>query len=234
MKILAVECSASAASCAIIENGKIIAHALTNTAVTHSQTLMPSVDFVLKIANLTVKDIDAFAVAAGPGSFTGIRIGISAVKGLALPENKDCISVSSLLGMAYSNRNTDGILCAVMDARCSQVYNALFEIKNGEISRLTEDRAVTCECLAAELKEKYSDKKITVTGDGTGVFMPYAENVCAADTTVRYQNACGIAAAAEQLYLSGEKVSAKELCPIYLRLPQAERELKAKLQGEIK
>lgn len=234
MKILAVECSAGPASSAVIENGKILSFSLANTAVTHSQTLMPSAENVLKTAGLSLADIDAFAVAAGPGSFTGIRIGISAVKGMALADNKDCVSVSTLLGMAYSNRNVQGILCPVMDARCSQVYNALFRINNGEIQRLTEDRAVTCAGLAEELKN-YKNERIVAVGDGVKVFAPYApENVYSADETVRYQNACGVAAAAEVLYSTGEKIKADELCPIYLRLPQAERELKSKTQGEIK
>lgn len=233
MKILAIECSAGAASCAVIENGKIISSGFTNVAVTHSQTLMPTVDYVLKIAGITLKDIDAFAVAAGPGSFTGIRIGISAVKGMALAENKPCISVSTLLGMAYSNINVSGIICAVMDARCNQLYNALFRIENGNITRLCEDRAIFCEDLKNELAEKYNGENIIITGDGTQVFMPYAPFAAAADISCRFQNAVGIAAAAEKIYLSGKAVSAAELCPIYLRLPQAERELKAK-QGDLK
>lgn len=232
MKILAAECSAVAASCAVSENGKIIAGACSNLKITHSQTLMPMIKSVLDISHTAVSDIDALAVTNGPGSFTGVRIGISAVKGLAAPGNKPCIAVSSLYCMAFALRDLDCIACCVMDARCSQVYNALFEIKNGSITRLCEDRAVMCKELAEELEKKYSDRKIVVTGDGTEVFMPFAQkdNIIKADILRRYQSAECVALIAEEEYRSGRTVTAEQLLPLYLRLPQAERELKAKQQ----
>ena len=136
MKILALECSAGPASSAIMENGVIIASEFTNVKMTHSQTLLPMVKSMLDKSGLSMKDIDAMAVSHGPGSFTGIRIGISAVKGLAAPKKLPCYAVSTLRTIAENYRNFDGIVCAVMDARCNQVYNALFKAGNGKLSRL--------------------------------------------------------------------------------------------------
>lgn len=229
MKILALECSAIAASAAVLENGVVKASSFSNVAVTHSETLMPLAVSTLEASKISLADIDYFAVSAGPGSFTGIRIGISAIKGLALKDKKKCIGVSTLLSMAYPFRCSDGIICCVMDARCKQVYNALFQIKNGQVIRLTEDRALLCEELAHELESKYSDEKIIVTGDGTAAFMPFIDgknNIKAADPLYRYQSAVGVALAAEGEVDSA--VTPEMLLPIYLRLPQAERELKAK------
>ncbi len=228
MKILALECSAKAASAAVLEDGEVKATAFSSIAVTHSETLIPLAVAALQASKTTAENIDYFAVSSGPGSFTGVRIGISAIKGLAVADGKKCIGVSTLLAMSYPFRSGDGIVCCVMDARCKQVYNALFEIKNGEITRLTEDRALLLEELASEL-ENYADKKITVTGDGTAVFMPFVEgraNIRAADPLYRYQSAVGVALAAEKEI--DNAVSPEQLLPIYLRLPQAERELKAK------
>ena len=226
MRILAIDCSAGPASCAISEDGKIIASAYVNVRLTHSQTLLPMVKNTLDTALLKLDDIDAFAISNGPGSFTGIRIGISAVKGLAVPENKPCIPVSTLLATAYSHLGFDGIVCSVMDARCNQVYGAFFKIKNGLVTRLTEDRAVMVSEIETEIKN-YSDEKIIISGDGADLFSLFADNnknVTIAKEPVKYQTACGVALATSEC----EAVSPDELKPFYLRLPQAERELKAK------
>lgn len=227
MRLLAVECSAGPASCAVTENGKVLASAFTNVKITHSQTLMPMVEAMLKNANLSLSDIDAFAVSAGPGSFTGIRIGIAALKGLALPSGKEIAAVSTLASMAEAFRDTDCILCCTMDARCNQVYNAVFRIKNGEITRLTADRALMCEELAKELEADFSPEQIIITGDGTDVFYPYAASFAKKAPESRlYQRAefVALAATAED-FMPPQKIE-----PVYLRLPQAERELKAKLK----
>ena len=136
MKILAIECSASPASAAITEDGKIIASSFVNIKLTHSQTLLPMVASVLSTSLTDIDGIDGYAVSAGPGSFTGIRIGISAVKGLAAPKSTPCAAVSTLYAMAENYRDTDCTVCAGMDARCGQVYNAIFKIKNRKITRL--------------------------------------------------------------------------------------------------
>jgi tRNA threonylcarbamoyladenosine biosynthesis protein TsaB len=234
MKILALDCSAGPASAAIIEDGKILSSAFVNVKLTHSQTLLPMVKNTIDSAMLTVSDIDCFAISNGPGSFTGIRIGISAVKGLAAADKKPCIGVSTLMGIACMFRNTDCLLCAAMDARCNQVYNALFRIEGGKITRLTEDRAIIADEVASELSDL--NEKIIIAGDGATLFNEFSkerDNVIIAAEPQRYQNATGVAVAAEEMYKNGECVSAGELLPFYLRLPQAERELKAKqLKGE--
>ncbi len=223
MITLAVESSAGPASAAIIRDGKILSSEFINTGLTHSETLLPLVENALKNANLTLNDIDRFAVSSGPGSFTGIRIGIALIKGLATPKNNLCAGVSTLYAMAANHRDTDCLLCCTMDARCNQVYNALFKIKNGNIERLTADRALMCEELAEELKTKYNGEKIIVTGDGAHVFMPYALDFATISPEDKlYQNAVGVALMSESF------VTPDKLNPVYLRLPQAERELKLK------
>lgn len=233
MKILSIECSAVPCSAAIIEDSKVIASAFTNVKLTHSETLMPMVESLLSSAKLSISDIDYFSVAEGPGSFTGIRIGISAIKGMAQPLNKPCVGVSTLLSMAYNYIDSDAIVCAVMDARCNQVYNALFKIENGVITRLCDDRALMFEELADDLKN-YSDQKIIIVGDGADIFYPTVpefKNVKIADSINRYQNAVGVAFAALDKIKSGDTVSYNRLLPVYLRLPQAERELKLKKEN---
>lgn len=235
MKILALECSGVAASAALLENGVLVSEAFTNAKITHSQTLLKMAVDALAAAKIEVKDIDGFAVSAGPGSFTGVRIGISAVKGLAQPFNKPCVAVSSLSAIAENFKGQDCLVCAVLDARCNQVYNALFKIENGKITRLTEDRAMKSADLAKELAKKRTRGKIVVAGDGAFVFYPFVKEnkkVILAQNTLLYQRASGVATCAENDFLTGNTVSSKEILPIYLRLPQAERELKAKRSKE--
>ncbi len=229
MKILAVDSSAKACSAALTDDDKIIGSFFINTALTHSQTLVPMIDAVLKSTNTELNSVNALAVSAGPGSFTGVRIGVAAIKGMAMPLNKPCISVSTLEAMAYNLINDDCIVCAVMDARCNQVYNALFEILNGKVKRLCEDRALSVNTLYCELK--VFDKKIVLAGDGAELcFNSYKElstNIYIAPEHIRYQNAVGVAMAAG----THKPISAAELMPTYLRLPQAERELKKRMEN---
>jgi tRNA threonylcarbamoyladenosine biosynthesis protein TsaB len=229
MKILGVESSATSASVSVVENGKVIALESSNTGLTHSQTLMPMVESILKKSDVTINDIDYIAVSNGPGSFTGIRIGISGIKGLAAPENKPCFEVSTLESIAENFRGFDCTLCAVMDARCNQVYNGIFKIQKGEITRITEDRAVLVSQVEKELEE--IDGKIFIAGDGAKLFETFAQEnqqVTIAKEPLRFQNAVGTALVAERLCKASKGVSHLELKPLYLRLPQAERELKEK------
>lgn len=233
MKILAVECSAGPASAAVIEDGHVCASAFVNIKLTHSQTLLPMIEGVLGYSMSSMDEIDGIAVASGPGSFTGIRIGISAVKGLAAARKIPCVSVSTLRGMAESFRQSDCFVCAVMDARCNQVYNALFALKNGEVIRLCEDRALMCNELAEEVNELASlhEAPFFVVGDGADLFYPFVEKnpqIKIAKEPLKYQNAVGVGLAAYPSFLSGDTVSAEQLLPVYLRLPQAERELAIK------
>ncbi len=233
MKILSIECSAVPCSVAILEDDKLIASSFTNVKLTHSETLMPMVEATLSSAKLTIGDIDTFAVSEGPGSFTGIRIGISAIKGMAQPFNKSCVGVSTLLAMAYNYIDSNALICSVMDARCNQVYNALFKINDGKIERLCEDRALLFDELKADL-EKYSDQKIIIVGDGAEIFyntVAEQKNIQLSAITNRYQNAVGVAYGAIEMINAGNIKSYQELLPVYLRLPQAERELKLKKEN---
>lgn len=229
MKILAVDCSAGPASCAIVQDGQVIASSYINVKLTHSQTLLPMIKQMMESAMLSLKDIEGFAINSGPGSFTGIRIGISGIKGLAAPENKPCFEVSTLESIAENFRGFDCTLCAVMDARCNQVYNGIFKIQKGEITRITEDRAVLVSQVEKELEE--IDGKIFIAGDGAKLFETFAQEnqqVTIAKEPLRFQNAVGTALVAERLCKASKGVSHLELKPLYLRLPQAERELKEK------
>ena len=222
MKIMAFECSATAASVCIFEDDKVLGQVYSNVPLTHSQTLMPMAENLLSATRLSFADIEQFAISSGPGSFTGIRIGIAAVKGLAAAKNTPCIAVSTLEAMAELI-DSDGIICAVMDARCSQVYNALFERKNGVLKRLCEDRALLIDELLPQLPK---DKKIILVGDGATMLYSKlsADNVYLAPPHLRYQNAVGVCLAAR----NKQAINCDELLPFYLRLPQAERELKRK------
>ncbi len=230
MKILSVECSATPASCAIIEDGKIRASSFINARLTHSQTLMQMLINTLDNSATKLCDIDKIAVAVGPGSFTGLRIGISAVKGLAAPTNIPCFPVSTLDGMAEAFIDRDCIVCAVMDARCSQFYNALFEIKNGVVTRLCEDRALLADELRTEITQ-INNKLIIICGDGADLFYKNVsefKNVTLAPEHLKFQNAVGIGVYAYKNNDTAQTVTPENLLPVYLRLPQAERELKAK------
>ncbi len=228
MKILALESSAKAASCAILSDGELLASAWQATGLTHSRTLLPMVEDMLKNSELSVQEMDAVAVAAGPGSFTGLRIGIAAVKGLAWAAEKPCIPVSTLEAMAWPLAHLEGNIVCAMDARRQQIYNAVFLAEGGELTRLREDRAVSLEEAAADVGEM--DGPMTIVGDGAGLCFDFltARGVeCRlAPVHLRQQSAVGVAMAAWRR--RGENLSAQELTPVYLRLSQAERERLAK------
>lgn len=153
MKILAVESSAKAASCAVCEDGRILAQYMHNSGLTHSRTLLPMIENMLSSAELTLDDIDVIAVASGPGSFTGVRIGVSTVKGLAWGAEKPVCGVSTLEAMAYHLADRDGVICPVMDARRGQIYNAKFVSESGKLKRLCPDRAISLDELMEEAKK---------------------------------------------------------------------------------
>ena len=235
MKILSVECSASPASCAIIEDGKIKASSFINAKLTHSQTLMQMIINTLDNSATKLCDIDSIAIAVGPGSFTGLRIGISAVKGLAAPTNTPCVPVSTLDGMAECFIDRNCVVCAVMDARCNQFYNALFEIKDGAITKLCNDRALLSDELKQDILNISSDKQIIVCGDGADLFyknVSELKNVHLAPQYQKFQSAVGIGLYAYKNSDAANTVAPEQLLPVYLRLPQAERELKAKTEAK--
>lgn len=226
MKILSVDSSAKTASVAVTDGTSLISECFVNAGLTHSRTLMPMVDNALRQADMNINEIDAFCVNAGPGSFTGIRIGVAAVKGLALAENKPCAGVSTLECIAYNFLDENCVVCAAMDARCSQVYTALFEIEDGAVKRLCNDKAVSINQLAEEISS--INKPVVFAGDGAEIcynlMKDNLNNIKLSAENRRYQRAYGAALAAalnESLFEDSALLS-----PVYLRLPQAERELK--------
>lgn len=224
MLVLGIDTSAVAASCAVCdmqENGcRVIMSGTINAKQTHSQTMLPMLESLLKGSALKLDDIDRFAVSAGPGSFTGLRIGISAVKGMAFASNKPCAAVSTLEALAYNLMGRKGIACAVMDARCNQVYNALFRIDGESVTRLTADRALFLPDLAEEIKNY--NEQIILVGDGAELTYRIinGENITIAPPMLRFQHGESVCLASRNY----PDISAKELMPGYLRLPQAERE----------
>ncbi len=226
MRILAFETSAKAASVALTENGRLLAESYQNTGMTHSQTLMVMAEDLLKQCGLTVADVDGVAVAEGPGSFTGVRIGVAAAKGFAWGRELPCWGVSTLEAMAVSLGAYQGWVCPVMDARRSQVYNALFYVNHGEITRSCEDRAIALEELKRELQaltepvflvgDGSSLTYRTLSGEVPGLVMPPEQRT--------HQRAVGVALLAEKMAASGVSGDGAALTPNYLRLSQAERE----------
>jgi len=230
VKILALETSAKSVSAAVLDSGIVLASAYQNTGLTHSRTLMPLVDAMLKNSDIPLEEIGLVAVAAGPGSFTGLRIGVSAAKGLAWTLDVPCCAVSTLEAMAQNLRHMDATVICAMDARRNQVYNAVFSAHGGTLNRMTPDRAIGLPELAAELKN--DEKEKILVGDGAKLCYTYLQEngiPCRmAPAALVMQNAVGVAQAAEEMAARGETVSARELVPNYLRLSQAERERLAK------
>ena len=226
MKILAIETSAKSVSAAVVENGVPLASAYQNMGLTHSRTLMPLVDGMLSAAGLRVRDMDLLAAANGPGSFTGLRIGVSALKGLAWALEKPCCGVSTLAAMARNLAHMEGLIICAMDARRNQVYNALFLAHDGVLTRQCLDRAIGLAELAEEIKNRLEPK--FVVGDGAGLCYNHLleqDIPCRmAPPQLVMQNAVGVALAAEEMAAAGQVTTARDLVPVYLRLSQAERE----------
>ncbi|MBD5097963.1 MAG: tRNA (adenosine(37)-N6)-threonylcarbamoyltransferase complex dimerization subunit type 1 TsaB [Clostridiales bacterium] len=226
MKIIALESSAVTASAAVAEDDRLLAQSFQNSGLTHSATLMPMVSDLLKNTGLTLDEMDVVAVAAGPGSFTGVRIGVAAAKGLAWPGDKPCAPCSTLESMAWQCVHMGGEICAAMDARRNQVYCARFRAENGELKRLTDDRAMGLDELVSEIR--VSGKLQTLVGDGAHLVQKALEEAglpCAPmPPHLIYQTAWGVARAALRMAQEGRLVSAAAMAPSYHRLSQAERE----------
>ncbi len=226
MKILALDTSSQAASCALLEDERPIGTFYIDAKLTHSQTILPMVESLLSASQRTLEEVDLLAVSNGPGSFTGLRIGTAAVKGIAHAMNKPCVGISTLEGLAYNLYGTKGIACAVMDARCNQVYTALFDLDDS-MRRITEDQAIPLEELIDLLKKQ--QKEVILVGDGAvlcynNIGEELRKKIRPAVPHQRLQNAYSVGLAA---FLShqDEAACARELVPAYLRLPQAQREL---------
>ena len=224
--ILAFETSAKAASVALMEKGKLLGESYQNTGLTHSQTLLQMAEDLLKTCGKTPQDVTAVAVASGPGSFTGVRIGVAAAKGFAWGLELPCVGVSTLEAMAENLGAWDGTVVPTMDARRSQTYTAIFRAENGKLKRMIDDCAISF----AELGEKlnYCKKPIFLVGDGAqlcyntlneavpGLVLPPEHH--------RHQRAAGVALVAEKVLATGERPDGGSMSPNYLRLSQAERE----------
>ena len=234
MLILAFETSAKAASAALLEDGRLLGESYQNTGLTHSQTLLVMAEDLLAQCGKTVAQVTAVAVAAGPGSFTGVRIGVAADKGFAWGRELPCYGVSTLEAMALSLGAWQGYVCPCMDARRSQVYNALFSVSQGTLERLREDRAIALTELAEELKAL--DGPIFLVGDGSTLayrtLSGEIPNLVLPPEHRMHQRADGVALLAAQKIAAGEPGDANALTPNYLRLSQAERERMEKLKAD--
>ena len=232
--ILAFETSAKAASVALLENGKLLGQSYQNTGLTHSQTLLQMAEDLLKTCGKTPADVKSVAVAAGPGSFTGVRIGVAAAKGFAWGGELPCVGVSTLEAMAESLGAWQGTVVPTMDARRSQTYTAIFRAEEGKLTRLEEDQAISY----AELGEKIKncEKPIFLVGDGAeicyNILQETVPGLVLTPEHRRHQRASGVALVAEKTLASGEKPDGGSLKPNYLRLSQAERERLEKQKKE--
>ena len=232
MLILAFETSAKAASVALLEDGKLLGESYQNTGLTHSQTIMVMAEDLLKQCGKTVADLSGIGVANGPGSFTGIRIGVAAAKGFAWGAELPCCGVSTLASMAVGLGIWQGYVCPVMDARRSQVYNALFHVDCGKYTRIREDRAISLLELGEDVKKL--SEPVFLVGDGSvlcynalsemvpGLVLPPEHRL--------HQRAAGVALEAERRLKSGGSFPGEALVPNYLRLSQAERERNERMQ----
>ena len=232
MLILAFETSAKAASVALLEDGKLLGESYQNTGLTHSQTIMVMAEDLMKQCGKTVADLSGIGVANGPGSFTGIRIGVAAAKGFAWGAELPCCGVSTLEAMAVSLGVWQGYVCPVMDARRSQVYNALFHVDCGKYTRIREDRAISLLELGEDVKKL--SEPVFLVGDGSvlcynalsemvpGLVLPPEHRL--------HQRAAGVALEAERMLKSGGSFPGEALVPNYLRLSQAERERNERMQ----
>ena len=236
MLILAFETSAKAASVALLEGETLLGESYQNTGLTHSQTIMVMAEDLLKQCGKTPADVQAVAVAAGPGSFTGVRIGVAAVKGFAWGKELPCYGVSTLEAMAEHLGIWQGYVCPVMDARRSQVYNALFHVNCGKITRITEDRAISLQDLGEDL-QKLSET-VFLVGDGSNLcyntLLERVPNLVLPAAHRMHQRAVGVGLVAAGMAARGEVPSGAELAPNYLRLSQAERERMEKQNREEK
>ncbi len=241
MFVLGVDTTAGIAAVSLIKDETVICEYSVNSGNTHSRTLLPMIESVLKSAEKKVSDIDLFALAAGPGSFTGVRIGAAAVKGLAFADNIPCIGVSVLEAVAESFSALKGIVCPVINARRGQVYCAVFSCDGkGTPERLTPDDTLMAEDLS-KLLSQFDGEDIYFAGDGTDIVLPYCEGLSVLRTpaVMNCQSAVGVAMLGKRIYLTApEEEKAKydhfNLSPIYLKKPQAEREREERLAAEQK
>ena len=234
MKILALDSTAIVGTVALCEDERLVALYTLNTGNTHSQTLLPMIESALRSAEWEIDDLDLFAVSRGPGSFTGVRIGVATVKGLAFGKDIPCAGVSTLEALAYNLRCFEGIICPVMNARRAQVYNALFACKDGVLTRLCPDRAISI----AELDEQLCimDQPVYLVGDGYDITLENLAKtkVLPVPEELRYQSGYSVAMCGLAAYRQGLATDDASLSVEYLRPSQAERERNERLANQNK
>ena len=233
MKILAIDTTGIAASAAIVSDGKLLAESFINFKLTHSQTIMPLIDDVVKKTDTDLKDVDYIACSEGPGSFTGLRIGAATAKGLALGLNKKVITVPTLDVLAYNIFGTDNIICPIMDARRNQVYSAFYKWADNELIRLSDYMAEGIDLIIEKALE--FNKKVIFLGDGVPVHGAKLEKQAGfimAPASLMIQRASSLAIAAEVKANKGEAINGSEFEVMYLRKSQAEREREEKLASQ--
>ncbi|MDO4454028.1 MAG: tRNA (adenosine(37)-N6)-threonylcarbamoyltransferase complex dimerization subunit type 1 TsaB [Eubacteriales bacterium] len=227
MKILALDSSGLVASVAVAEDDNLIAEYTVNYKKTHSQTLLPMLDEIAKMTELDLNTIDAIAVAAGPGSFTGLRIGSATAKGLGLALKKPLIPIPTVEGLAYNLYGTKALICPLMDARRNQVYTGIYEFLGDDFRKVEDQMAVPIEEIIRKLNE--TGREVIFLGDGVSVYKKVIEQQCSvpysfAPAHVNKQRAGALAALAQQYFREGKTEDAADHKPDYLRLSQAERE----------
>lgn len=228
MKLLAIDTSSRSASCAVVEDGVLLGEFYANVTLTHSCTILPMVQDLLARTSLSLGDMDCFGVTVGPGSFTGLRIGLSAVKGMAHALGKPCVGVSTLEALAW-NLQFPCEIAPVLDARCAQVYTALFRWEGDVLTRLASDEAIAIKELETRLKNR--ETSVFLVGDGAELCYNSLRDKVPCELpspALRFTRASSAALACERAFVRGETMSPAALSPAYLRLPQAERELLAK------
>lgn len=233
MLIFGIDTCSMSSSAALMSEEKLIAEFTVNHKKTHSEKIMPQIEAMLAACGIDISDIDAFAASVGPGSFTGVRIGVATAKGFAQVLKKPCVAVSALSALALGARTFEGIICPVLDARRNQVYNALFESDKRALRRITEDRAMALDDLLKELES--CGKDVVFTGDGVPVFgdkisAVLGEKAFFVQKSFSFNLASLVCEAAEEKLKRGETVSPDGLVPHYVRLSQAEQEKLKKLK----
>lgn len=231
MNIVAIDTSGPLASCAVLKDGAIAHMIVMNQGLTHSETIMPALEECMRASGLDCSQADCFAAVAGPGSFTGVRIGVCAVKGLAHAWNKPCARIDALEALAMNYQGFDGLACTILDARRNQVYCAAFDMKKGLPERALADDAME---IGAFLEKLPKDRRLVFLGDGLRVHAPFIRErlpeALIAPANLREIHADAACLLAE--HDCEAWMEARLLTPIYLRVPQAERERNARLNGE--
>ena len=224
MKVLALDCAAKTVSVAIAENGELLANCFYNVPLTHSQTLLPIIGQALSNTQLTLKELDALALSVGPGSFTGIRIGVSVVKGLAFAQNKPVFAFSALQTAALGCAGQNGVVLALTDARAGRYYAAFFKVEQEKVTRLTKDEIIPQKDLEKRIELDYNSNRMLLVGDGARLFAQNAPGLAVpVPPTVRLPSAAGMAVYSS-VGTAGEPISPAALQPVYLIQSQAQRE----------